>query len=182
MAVSGLVLLAAWFSPVLRPSVVGTSGGGSSTGLPTTSQVLTTTLLAPAGWPSLTVESVETVPGAVVSGAWLVPASAVESHPSTTDDLGVLDVAAATFPSTNLDEAQLPQRVHAGDKVQLVIAWSVTDCAVLDPTTLPVVVLRSALGQHRTEELPEWSGPDMIDGGSRVCPRASTSSVDEAGW
>lgn len=173
-AVAALVLLAAWFSPVLRPSVVGSSSEGVGVGVSSSRQVLTRMALSPQGWPSFTVESVSDVPGARVLGAWLAPHEGENVPGFTVTE----DVSAALV---ELEDARLPQRIRPSASVQLVIAWQITDCTALDDGGDLTVMLRSAFGQQRTEQLPDWMAPALFDSHG-ACAQDGTWSVDESGW
>lgn len=131
-----VVLVGLWFSPdLLRPSVRGSAGGGS-TGPVSAHEVRSAIDLDPHGWPWFTIESVADLPGATVEDAWVTPRDA---QPAASD--------------------LLPQRAHAGTTTQLVILWKIVDCGRLVEKAVPTVTLRTAAGTSTVEPLSVIAGP-----------------------
>lgn len=144
------VLVGLWFSPdLLRPSVIGDSGGGSW-GPAGAHEVRSTIDLDPRGWPWFTIESVADLPGATVEDAWVPPRG---DQPSASD--------------------RLPQRAHTGTTTQLVILWKIVDCGRLVEKAVPTVTFRTAVGTSTVEPLSAIAGPafdyaTLVTAG--VCP------------
>jgi hypothetical protein len=145
-----VVLVGLWFSPdLLRPSVVGSAGGGS-TGPVGAHEVRSAIDLDPHGWPWFTIESVADVPGATVEDAWVIPR---DDQPGAS--------------------SRLPQRAHDGTATQLVILWRIVDCSRLVEKVAPTVTLRTAVGTSTVEPLSVMAGPafdyaTLVTAG--VCP------------
>jgi hypothetical protein len=157
-----LVLVGAWLSPhLLRSAVFAGSNGGESNAI-APRQVVSVTQLAPDGWPFVTVQSVDDVPGATVTGAWLLPEASRETdRPIDSSQYSSgLDYLRAAFPHADLGSAsRLPQRLGLGETADLVVLSEITNCSLLNTGQGPVVKLRRALGTTTSEQGPEWAGP-----------------------
>lgn len=145
-----LALALTWISPpLLRPTVFGSSWGGSSV-VGRGDVVFTEITLEPNAW-GARLESVSGLPGATVENAWL-------AHRSGSDELALRPPPnrAAAEPSelglTPGDE--LPAKITTGE-VSLVVQWRITDCAALTAADRPTVTVRAALGYRVAEAFPQ---------------------------
>lgn len=171
------VLVGAWFSPaILRPALVGTSGGGWAVELPESGTLLTVSQLHPEAWPHATVDAVQAVPGAMPAAVWVF----IEPEPVGTR------IPAATTPHRYLEESYpglafpaegtLPARVHSraestrfdDGELVIAIAWEITDCSALvsedddayrTEEDQPRAVVRSALGRESRTSLGYSASP-----------------------
>lgn len=164
LGVAALVtLVGAWLSPMaLRPSVSPADSAGSWSALSGAGQIVVVSRLEPNGWPTPELVSVTDVPGAVVSGAWLVPATDLTfDEPARPADHGSgLDYLRAAAPGRRFDESSaLPQPVRRGVVTQLVVIWDVVDCSSLSPDIVPSAELRTVVGTTVRDELPDLTSP-----------------------
>lgn len=119
-------------------------------------------MLEPNGWPTPELVSVTDVPGAVVNGAWLVPAADLtfDGAAEPTGQASGLDYLRAAAPAVRFDESSaLPQPVRRDVATQLVVIWDVVDCSSLSPDNVPRAELRTVVGTTVRAELPDIAGP-----------------------
>jgi hypothetical protein len=178
LAAGSLLLLAGvWASaPVLRPSVVGQTSAAASTVLAGGDQVLTMVELTPQGWPNVGVQSVADLPGAKVTGAWVLPGAFVDP-PASTNPANYakgVDYLRASFPHRRFDAtSELPQRLTRGEPAQLFILWDITACSALTEGQRPQIELTSILRTSTHELLLDYAGPFLaLDAGAETgaCP------------
>ncbi len=156
IAMALLLLGGAWLSPkVLRLEFE--YDGSSATVFESTGQILTATHLNAPG--HLSIEAVPDLPGATVAGAWILDSVDYSTRSLTPDN--PLEDLAERYPGQEIGpDNELPQTVkNDGVDVELVILWTVTECDQLDPSVIPEVTLRTAIGNTVQQPLLELSGP-----------------------
>ncbi len=172
---AALILVAAWASPfLLRPSVVNDASGGTWAALAPHHQVATVISLDPRGWPDVRLESVEGVPGAEVTGAWVFTDGeyGMGEGLDPADSPSGIEFLHTALPSRNFDAGVLPQRLTRGVEAQLVTLWTITDCSLLDGRP-PRIELRSVIGTTVREDLVDFASPgfDMLTlTETEICP------------
>jgi len=177
LALAAITVIGVWGSyGVLRPSIVmSNSTGAGAMALPTHDQVITMATFDRSGWPR-SLQSVTDVPGARVAGAWLFPNDAIDPDP-TLDPAAYADGLAyleAAYHARDFGESsRLPQRLPRNGTSELVVLWSITDCATLDTGPAPQAELRTWLGTTTLQSLDEFLSPGFIvamQAGADICP------------
>lgn len=122
------------------------------------------TSLAAQTWPHVEVRSVDGVPGAQLTGAWIVDDSVLAGFDDTLDESSFgsgLSYLVAAMPGFDAERDALPQSLRRGDTAMLILLWDIDSCDALDtvPTAAATVEARTILRTSHTEDLPDIAAP-----------------------